>query len=203
MKSKWFALFILILTVALLASACKKNPDSGETPDQSAVSEGLNFAPVEEGSIFYLVEGQHYAGEELVIPSQSPDGNMVTQIGSFGFWKLTGLKKVTLPSTIETINASAFEGCTALSEIVIPPSVERISLSAFEGCTSLSSVTLPNSVWRLGSDAFKGCTALSEITFRGTLEQWNDLLNFPGNSNWIEPDKTLTVHCTDGDTTVG
>ena len=35
---------------------------------------------------FALVEGQSFAGEELVIPYQTPDRTVVTQIGSFAFY---------------------------------------------------------------------------------------------------------------------
>lgn len=200
MKLKYLILFVLVAAMLLAASCGKKTTD---TPDNSGgeeivIPEGLNFAPVEEGSFSVLVEGQHYAGEELVIPATSPDGSIVVEIGSFGFWKLTNLKKVTLPATIEKINASAFEGCTALTEIVLPGSVERIGLSAFEGCTSLSSVTIPNSIFSIGSDAFKDCPALTEITYTGTIEQWNAFEKFR-SASWLEPDKTITVHCTDGD----
>lgn len=197
MKSKWFALLILILTVALLASACKKNPDSGETPDQPAVPEGLNFAPVEEGSIFYLVEGPHYEGEELVIPTVTPDGNLITQIGSFGFVNHTNLKKVTIPPTIEVINGSAFEGCTGLTEIEIPSSVEGIAMYAFENCTGLKKVTLSKALFSIGSEVFKGCTALTDIFYDGTQEDWNSGLKH-WKSTWLEADHPVTVHCTDG-----
>ncbi len=202
MKFKSVILFVLI-AATLFALSCGKKPtgtDSQTPTDETIViPEGVTFAPVEQGSLYYLVQGQKYAGEELVIPSRTADGYTVTQIGSFGFWKLTNLKKVTIPYPIEKINASAFEGCTALTEIDLPSSVERIGPSAFEGCTALTSVKIPYSVYLIASDAFKGCTALSEIAFNGTMSGWNDILKPQGDSSWIEPDKTITIHCTDGD----
>ena len=121
--------------------------------------------------------------ESLEIPSTSPDGNIVTEIGAFGFWKLTTLKQVTIPSTIEKINGSAFEGCTALSKIVLPDSVVYLLSSAFEGCTSLSSVVIPKSIFVIKGDVFKGCTSLTEINYTGTIEQWNALEPYR-RSNW-------------------
>ena len=205
MKLKHVILFVLI-AATLFAFSCAKKPaeTEPETPDEKTIviPEGLTFAPVEQGSLFYLVQGQEYAGEELVIPTQSGDGHMVTEIGSFGFWKLSNLKKVTIPSTIEKINASAFEGCTALTEIDLPSSVERIGTSAFESCISLTTVKIPYSVYLIASDAFKGCTSLTKITYTGTKEAWNDIFK-PQNNGWIEPDKTITIHCTDGDIVLG
>ncbi|MBE6529934.1 MAG: leucine-rich repeat domain-containing protein [Ruminococcaceae bacterium] len=200
MKLKCLVLFVLVAAMLFAVSCGKKQ---GETSDDSGkesivIPEGLNFAPIEGSDFYVLVEGQHYEGEELVIPSVNADGKMVTQIGTFGFYKLTNLKKVTIPSTVEIINASAFEGCTSLTDIVFPNSVERIFLSAFEGCTALTSVTIPNSVFSIGSDAFKGCTALAEITYQGTVEQWQAFERFR-SSTWIDENKSITVHCTDGD----
>lgn len=198
MKSKWIPLLVVLLAAALLMPACVKKNNGSETPDQPVIPEGLNFAPVEEGSFFYLVEGQHYAGEELVIPSVTREREPVTQIGSFGFWHLSGLKKVTIPSTIEVINASAFEGCTALTEIEIPSSVERIATEAFEGCTALMKVTFHGAVFSVASEVFKGCTALTDIYFDGTKEDWNGGLTY-WSPKWLEADHPVTVHCTDGD----
>lgn len=206
MKLKYLILFVLLVAMLLAVSCGKKPTENTETPENTdpsceteiVIPKGLNFSPVTEGSFLVLVEGQHYEGEELVIPSASPDGKIVVEVGSFGFWRLTNLKKVSFPATIEKINAEAFEGCTALTEIVFPNSLERIGLSAFEGCTSLSSVTIPSSVCIIGSDAFKDCSALTEITYAGSIEQWNAFATFR-STTWLDPDKTITVHCTDGD----
>ncbi len=203
MKLKHVILFVLI-AATLFAFSCAKKPaeTEPETPDEGTViiPEGLTFAPVVQGSIFYLVQGQEYAGEELVIPAQSGDGHTVTEVGTLGFYNRTNLKKVTLPSTIEKINAQAFSGCTSLTEIILPHSLEMILTWAFENCTSLATITIPNSVYAIASDAFEGCTSLSEITYQGTIEGWNSNILNSGNIRW---ERQVTIHCSDGDIVLG
>lgn len=195
---KYAVLFLLALAT-LFSFACKKPEENGPQEAEKfeiIIPEGLNFVLTEDGYT-YLVEGQHYAGEELEIPGRIDELSQVSEIGSFGFSNLTGLKKVTFPSTIRKINAAAFEGCTALTAINLPGTVQIVGTEAFEDCTSLSAVSIPADI-ALCSDAFKGCTSLSEITYRGTLEQWQATIQYYGTA-WIEADKTVTIHCTDGD----
>ena len=53
--------------------------------------------------------------------------------------------------------------------ITIPSSVTSIENSAFSYCTSLASIIIPNSVTSIGQRAFSGCTNLTSITFKGTI----------------------------------
>ncbi len=47
---------------------------------------------------------------------------------------------INIPSTVKTINASAFEKCTGLTSVVIPSSVTSIGAKAFSGCSKIISV---------------------------------------------------------------
>lgn len=111
----------------------------------------------------------------------------------FSFQGFTALKKVTLPSTLTTVNSlndsdgifkgctsltdvnledtsvtsigkAMFYGCTSLTEIAIPSTVTVIKDYAFRGCTALASIVIPSSVTgTLGSEAFLSCTSLSSV----------------------------------------
>jgi len=54
------------------------------------------------------------------------------------------------------IAGSAFRGCSGLKSITIPSSVTTIGPGAFYGCTGLTSITIPSSVTKIGSSAFYG-----------------------------------------------
>lgn len=89
----------------------------------------------------------------------------VTYIGSSMFSGNTKLRSINLPSTLKTINDSAFSGCTGLTNVTIPPnSVITIGSNAFNGCTSLVNITIPDSVVNINSYAFANCTNLPSVT---------------------------------------
>jgi hypothetical protein len=73
------------------------------------------------------------------------------------------LVQVTLPSTLQIIESSAFSCNKGLKSIVIPEGVTEIGGSAFADCSALASVTLPQSLVKLGIDAFND-TAITSIT---------------------------------------
>ena len=76
----------------------------------------------------------------------------------------------TLPTTVDTIGANAFEGCVSLESVVITSDTGRfwIGNGAFEGCTSLDTISITGSIGYLsiGSGVFKDCpSALKMFTF--------------------------------------
>ena len=93
----------------------------------------------------------------------------VTTIGAYAFEKCTSLSSVTIPNSVTSIGGYAFYGCTSLSSVTIGGSVTSIGSLAFYHCTSLSSVTIPDSVTSIGNDAFCGCTSLSSVTIGGSV----------------------------------
>ena len=82
------------------------------------------------------------------------------------FWDFANLEEVTLPDTLETIDAMSFQGCEKLAGVKFPEGLETIEGDAFFGCISLKSIDFPANVWKVGERAFQGCTALESITFQ-------------------------------------
>lgn len=80
---------------------------------------------------------------QLTIPS-TINNVTVTNIASSAFYESNALEKVTLPSTIQTIGASAFEGCSNLIEVENRSSViTSVGQRAFADCPSLRTISLP------------------------------------------------------------
>lgn len=95
--------------------------------------------------------------------------------GTFG--NCSKLKKVTLPSTLTTINNWAFRGCSSLNEINLHQAITSVGFQAFYNCTSLEipDLSLPN-LTRLGQNAFYGVkikkiSDLGKITTLPTASQ--------------------------------
>lgn len=131
-----------------------------------------------------------------------PEG--VTTIGRYAF-DTTGLKSVTLPSTVEVLDTCAFWQCedleevnlnanlivmsdavfglcTSLKKIEIPNGVSYLELGAFVGCTSLEEVKLPNTLASIGMAAFESCTSLTSIRIPDSINRisalaFNDCIN--------------------------
>jgi hypothetical protein len=108
-----------------------------------------------------------------VIPS-TLSGLPVICIGERAFHNLGLYTSVSIPSTVTTIEAEAFEGCIALTSINIPNSVNFIGDKAFAGCTVLSSVTIGSGVATMGEHVFQDCTALTSVTFPASLSSIGD-----------------------------
>lgn len=103
----------------------------------------------------------------ISIPAEvtAPNGILCrVEIGSYAFYKCTGLTSVQLPSTIEGIGTCSFYGCTGLTSIDIPSSVTTIWDKAFYGCTGLTSINLPSSLTDIYESAFKDCCKLMTFT---------------------------------------
>lgn len=98
---------------------------------------------------------------------------------------LSGIKKLIVPSTVQTISRYAFNGSdieeiilpnglttiehrtfsgSAIKSITIPETVTSIESSAFDDCKNLTEITLPKNLTTLGESAFSQCSALKTIT---------------------------------------
>ena len=120
--------------------------------------DGIAYEKNDDGKNVAVCKGGDYTGDITIPEKVTYDGATysVTSIGSWAFYRCTGLTSVTIPNSVTSIGESAFNGCTGLTSITIPNSVTSIGEFAFSGCTGLTSVTIPNSVTSIGSFAFEG-----------------------------------------------
>ncbi len=79
------------------------------------------------------------------------------------FYSNTSLTSVTLPRTLKTIGASAFNECSGLTgNLVIPEGVTTIGHSAFYRCSGLTgNLVIPEGVTTIESLAFSNCSGLT------------------------------------------
>lgn len=94
----------------------------------------------------------------------------ITKIERAKYFNCHLLKKISLPSTLETIDDLAFSGCINLEEIVIPDNVTSIGISAFANCKKLKRIIIPNSLKIIKDLAFSGCDSIETITLPDSLE---------------------------------
>lgn len=75
----------------------------------------------------------------------------------------SGLEKVVMPGTVQTINSEAFRGCTALREIKLHEGVVAILNDAFSS-SGLREVKLPSTLAKCEAP-FNGCGYLKKVAF--------------------------------------
>lgn len=191
-----------------------------EIIDLSHVLRDLNLRPVfiqravleyelNDDQESYYLKSWYYAGTEteanIVIPEEY-EGLPVTGIGAEAFTNSPNVR-VTLPSTIQSIQIAAFYGCsqvdvdftqfdnllyignnafakTAVRKVILD-NIEQLGGAAFASCQSLTEVSLPNTITRLG-------TSYSNYTTLGDTGHQSYGKGGGGIQPWIEPTETYT-----------
>ncbi len=137
-----------------------------------------------------LHDWDYTKGTDIIINDTALEGIPFTAISEKAFFYDKQLTSLSLPSSVERVDSSAFEGASNLKTITFSDSgkglkkidslafrdcssLESIDLSnaeiteiparAFENCTSLKSVKLPSTVTKIADNAFAGCSNLEEI----------------------------------------
>ena len=95
------------------------------------------------------------------------EGAKVLALSMFG--NCTGLKKVTIPSSVEELPSYIFFACKALEEVNLNEGLRCIRGGAFTNCAALKTISLPDSIEKIEGDAFKSCISIEEIDIPDSL----------------------------------
>lgn len=107
--------------------------------------------------------GLDYALEDCVNLTSVIFPTSEWHIPNYCFKGCTSLEHITIPETIESIGAEAFEG-SGLKEITIPESIEYTGTWILRDCEQLTSVYVAGGA-NLGNQPFYGCTNLDTVEF--------------------------------------
>lgn len=159
----------------------RKNPENGMDYDNWDFPEKWGVE---------LHDWDYTKGTDIIINDTALEGIPFTAISEKAFFNDKQLTSLSLPSSVERVDSSAFEGASNLKTITFSDggkglkkidslafrdcsSLESIDLSnaeiteiparAFENCTSLKSVKLPPTVTKIANNAFSCCSKLEEI----------------------------------------
>lgn len=91
----------------------------------------------------------------------------LTEIGKDAFYKAFNLTSVTIPNSVTKIDESAFEGTSKLTGLTLPSTLTTIGFSAFAE-SGLYTVTIPSKVTSIGEWAFAACPNLNTATFNNS-----------------------------------
>lgn len=88
----------------------------------------------------------------------------VITIGSYAFYH-SNLESIIIPSSVTTIENTAFGNCKNLAKIDIPNSVTKIGMMAFDNCSKLTMVKMSDNVTEIEMMTFSHCTSLQTFRF--------------------------------------
>ena len=114
----------------------------------------------------------------------------VLAIGAYAFSNCTGLKSISIPSSVFLIGECAFAGC-GLTSISIPSSVKSIGKEAFQSCSNLTSIDLPP-VTEIREFTFSYCPSLVSVNIPNTVTSI-DMYAFRGCVNLTSIDIPASV----------
>ena len=80
------------------------------------------------------------------------------------------MKKVDIPDSVTSIDASAFERCLALEKVTLGNGITEIADDTFSDCRYLSEINIPDGVTRIGEEAFFDCRSLKELVLPEGLQ---------------------------------
>ena len=106
---------------------------------------------------------------QVAIPA-SLNGSLVARIGDSAFKGNVMIEGVSIPKSVEYINARAFANCSCLKTVTLNEGLKNIAYGAFYQCTSLKSIVIPSTVTSVGSGingAFEDCSGLTSVTLKG------------------------------------
>ncbi len=124
-----------------------ENPDNNEEPDENTEpskpiedpsSKGLSFVSNSDGTCSLDGIG-NCTDTFIIVPMESPDGDIVVAISDNAFKNCTSIKGIEFSDSIKRIGAYAFYGST-IREVEIPSTVKEIGNYAFAGCKYLTKI---------------------------------------------------------------
>ena len=93
----------------------------------------------------------------------------ITSIGHSAFSHLSSAQTVSFPSTLQSIEDSAFFYCTSLQSPTFNSSLSYIGARAFEQCSSITALSIPSGVTTISSSAFSHCYSLQSLTLHDNI----------------------------------
>ena len=99
---------------------------------------------------------------------------------SYGMFKETSVKFITIPGSIKNIGERAFANCKKLQKATINEGVKKIGKEAFS-CTTLEEITIPTTVTQLGKNAFRWesteKSSLKKVVIRSkNIKKWGTMV---------------------------
>ena len=163
-----------ILIFMLIAAVVNAWGQSTKPTEPTAVLDGVYYIFDTSAKTAQVGSGVYWANisysGDIVIPETVTYENKaytVTGVASYAFCDYNdALTSVTLPNTVTTLDAYAFDGST-ITSFTVPNSVTKIGKACFQ-YSALKSIVIGSGIQEIGDNAFTGCTALTAVQIDAT-----------------------------------
>nr|WP_316613894.1 leucine-rich repeat protein [uncultured Ruminococcus sp.] len=146
------------------------------SPNRFDRCKSLNTITVSEGNTVYDSRGGcnaiiETATDTLIVGSgRTTIPSSVTSIGANAFEGRSSLISISIPASVASIGERAFSKCDGLKSIYISDGLTSIGEYAFYECTGLTGVSLPDSITSIGECAFMSC-GLKQVMISHSIQK--------------------------------
>ncbi|MEE0059970.1 MAG: leucine-rich repeat domain-containing protein [Acutalibacteraceae bacterium] len=193
----------LVIAVAMAsaimftATACgcdkSENKENDNTPSKvEKIHDPIEYATDPQGnSVVALYRSTMDANEngEVVIENEF-ENKPIKGVAEGAFTGNSGIKKVTVPDTLEFIERLAFRGCSSLSDFNFPATLKSIGDGAFMG-TAIKEVSLTN-IETIGKMAFANNVKLEKVTINGSITRLENIVEGASKLKELHLPATIT-----------
>ncbi len=165
-------------------------------------SEGIEFESNGDGTCTIKGIGV-CTDKDIVIPTESPNGDTVTLIDEYAFYNMDDVDSVSLVNGMYVVDDYAFQ-YGEFSTLNIVGGSPIINKSAFSSCEDLKSVSIRDCNLQAGEYAFFSCGKGADIVFSnctGTIEQYafqySDFVSLTIDKCDLEIEKSAFSTCED------
>lgn len=133
------------------------------------VSNGIKYLGNDDNPFLYLI------GPTSKVYSSYTIENQCRFIGWNAFSGCNYLSRITIPSSVVSIDGHAFSYCYNLMQVTILDGVKQIYDNCFYYCTDLTRIVIPKTIEYIGTDAFSNCTYINRVEYNGNMDEWVDV----------------------------
>ena len=123
--------------------------------------------------------GVNYKVTGMVEPTNLTcySNNTIVCVG--GAFQGSAIESITLPGTINTVSAGAFQDCKQLKKVILPETIKMLSAACFAGCSNLEEINIPEGLTDLASYTaygyrsyvLGGCTKIKSFEIPSGVEK--------------------------------
>ena len=136
------------------------------------------------------------------IPAEYSILEGVLRINNNAFKNNNSIQKITIPSTVEFIGVSAFEGCKNLTEVVFSENnvLSEISNKLFYGCSNLSTIDLTRltTLTKIGNDSFRSSNIANFVVPATVTKIGSNAFSYAQISSFSVSGESEKFVCEDG-----